>query len=338
MDVADNFSEPVARALQQVLIHTTTIARFHFASSRPAHRAEHPPSFRDLAEALISSASITEVIFSDQAWQEDAELCRILQHKTNLTVLGLYDCRVVSATCLDALITHHLRCDTSPLRALEFKHSAAYNSNAGQDDNIYHPHLYHHLHHYHHGHGHRQGFFPEAGNDFERLLRLMAQCKHLQRWCMDGLNDVKIRTLARLLSEDLPHLLHLECCVQPEFQHLRDDLLEALQQNYTLQSIACRVHVTVGPPDAAPPLLLSSLAATEPLYVPDAAVIRITQRNMSLAAWNANPERVPRARQAEALQLAMQANREPLFAALLLDMVAQSLMHNKNNNNNIDDE
>ena len=81
--------------------------------------------------------------------------------------------------------------------------------------------------------------------------------------------------------------------------------------------MTCRVHVRHH----------ASLPVTEPLFVDRSAgrVELFQQRNARLAEWDGNPELVPRCWWAQALRLAVQAECESLFRALLLEMVAQCL-------------
>jgi len=219
-----NISDATSHALQHLLESTTSILRFTYCSaSFSDERLFHP-----IAQAITNSECVSELTFSRANFRFEgrnslAPLQSILLNKFNLTSLCLNECNFVGGQVHEDIISIVSR-PNSPLRSLEFQ----------SDDN----------------------FLGEGLSRilFENLLRAIEKSK-LERF---QIGSIEAPEFLQALTQSIPSMKLKELEVkfwdsgdsddedEPEggFDQdaIRQDLLHAVQNNFSLRSVKVRIH------------------------------------------------------------------------------------------------
>jgi len=262
-------------AIQHLLDSSSTIEHFHF---KGGHGRAH--LFAQVLSALTDSASVQDVSFSSSKISGPARevaFCNMLTRKTNLRSLAITDFSEF-VDCTDACVGAIISCMTRPhtsLRKLEL------------DFGIF-------------------GNFVQPPIAFVRLLHAISRSKleHLR------IRVVHARQDFELLLSALPNfkLKELELVIIYNGPNMKQDLLEALKNNYSLRSVkGGTANFTFNTDDEI-----------EELFNDDdkRRLAFFAERNARLDAWTENPSLVPRDLWPYALDLAVKAGRESLFCSL----------------------
>ena len=280
-----NISEATSHALQRLLESTTSIQRLDLGSMQCSMQFSDERLFHPIAQGIISSECVSELIFSSVSFQGQnslAPLQSILLNKRNLTSLCLHECHFGGGQVHGGIISILSRPD-SLLRCFEF-----------------------------HSRRPLEEAFP--GAQYKNLLRAIEKSKlerfkigsiqsqqHLQTF-VQSIPSMKIEELEVLFtdiaeegSEEGPELSR---------ETIKQGLLQAVKNNFSLHSVKGEMELSFEDLD-----LFESAEDKQRLAF-------YANRNESLDQWADNPETVNQKVWPEALGLAQRAGPDALFRGL----------------------
>ena len=282
-----NISDATFRALQRLLESTTSILRFEFCV--PSFSDER--LFRPIAQGIINNESVSELKFSGfrfrfEGRDSPAPLQSILLNKRNLTSLCLHECDFVGGQFHEDIISLVSRPD-SLLRSFEFQ---SHNALGGGFSRI----------------------------QFENLVRAIEKSK-LERF---QIGSIEAPRFLQALTQSIPSMKLKELEVkfwdngdsddedEPEGgfdrEAIRQDLLNAAKNNFSLRSVAARIDDYSGEELD----LFESIEDKQTLEL-------YANRNECLDQWVDHPETVEQKKVwPDALGLAEKAGPDALFRGL----------------------
>ena len=280
-----NFSDAASHALQHLLESTTTIQRFEFQTEPPFNEFLSRP----IAQAITRSECVSELKFSWCQFGDQSSITQlqsILQNKRNLTTLCLHNCSFGGGQVHGDIISILLR-PHSLLRSFEFQ-----------------------------SHEYLEGEFP--GIQFENLLNAIEKSK-VERL---EIGSISTSHYLQTLTQKIPSMKLKDLVVgfstgegsddededeeegELHRETIRQDLLHAVKNNFTLRSVQGEIGNIDGVSN-----LFDSAGDQQRLVL-------YTNRNKSVDQWVNNPARVDRKVWPEALKLADRAGPDALFRGL----------------------
>jgi len=249
----ESFSDATTRAIQQLLESTTSIQEFELVLAFFRGDEFHP-----FAQSLAHSRSVSALTFVSCKFRDErsaAQFQSILQNKRNLTSLCLDQCDFSGGPVYQTVISALVR-PNSPLRSFELQRVSL-------------------------------GSTRVTNDQFQKLLQAIEKSK-LEHF---AIGDVKSQQQLQTLTASIPlmRIKKLEIEVDRDFddENIRQDLLRAVENNFSLRSVQ-------GDRDG------------ESIFDDDdeTKLTFFADRNERLDQWVDNPETLERKVWPEALKLA----------------------------------